>query len=49
MTKRVAEVIVDFLVAAGAKHVYGIAGDSLNALTEVFRRRKDIGWVHTRH
>ncbi|MEM3794303.1 MAG: ubiquinone-dependent pyruvate dehydrogenase [Thermoprotei archaeon] len=49
MAKRVAEVIVDFLVAAGAKHVYGIAGDSLNALTEVFRRRKDIGWVHTRH
>jgi pyruvate dehydrogenase (quinone) len=47
--KSVSELILDFLVAAGAKNVYGIPGDSLNAFTEALRRRSDLKWVHTRH
>lgn len=49
MKSKVADVIVDYLVASGVKCVYGIAGDSLNAFTENFRRRTDIMWVNTRH
>jgi pyruvate dehydrogenase (quinone) len=49
LKSKVADVIVDYLVASGVKCVYGIAGDSLNAFTENFRRRTDIMWVNTRH
>lgn len=44
----VARNIVDTLVAAGVKRVYGIAGDSLNGLTDALR---DTGleWVPVRH
>jgi len=30
--KNLAEILVDTLVAAGAKRIYGIAGDSLNGI-----------------
>jgi len=49
LKSKVADIIVDYLVAAGVRHVYGIAGDSLNAFTENFRRQTDIRWVNTRH
>src|SRR5262249_56706090 len=35
--------------AAGVERVYGLAGDSLNALTDAIRRRERIQWVHVRH
>jgi pyruvate dehydrogenase (quinone) len=47
--KSVAEMFVDTLVAYGVQRVYGVAGDSLNGLTESIRARKDIRWVHVRH
>ena len=40
--KRVANVLVDTLVAAGVKRIYGLAGDSLNGVTDSIRPRKDL-------
>jgi len=49
MAKNVAEVFVETLVAAGVKRVYGVAGDSLNGLTDAIRKNGAIGWIHMRH
>jgi pyruvate dehydrogenase (quinone) len=48
-TSNVADFIVAALHQAGVKRVYGIAGDSLNAVTEAIRRHDDIEWMHVRH
>jgi pyruvate dehydrogenase (quinone) len=40
--KRVADVLVDTLVAAGVGNVYGLAGDSLNGITDSIRARKNL-------
>src|SRR5512133_3686688 len=47
--KTVASLLVDTLVAAGVKRVYGLAGDSLNGITESIRTRDDIQWIPVRH
>lgn len=47
--KTVAQVVVDTLALAGVKRIYGVAGDSLNGITDAIRRRGDMQWVHTRH
>jgi pyruvate dehydrogenase (quinone) len=47
--QKVAELVVDTLAAAGVQRVYGLAGDSLNAITDAIRRRKDLRWIHVRH
>ena len=47
--KKVAEIIVETLVAAGVKRIYGVVGDSLNGLLEEIGKRKDIEWIHVRH
>jgi pyruvate dehydrogenase (quinone) len=47
--KRVAEIIVETLVAAGVKRIYGVVGDSLNGMLEEIRKRDDIEWIGTRH
>jgi pyruvate dehydrogenase (quinone) len=49
MAKNIADLLVDTVVAAGVKRVYGVAGDSLNAITDSIRRHKDIEWIHVRH
>jgi pyruvate dehydrogenase (quinone) len=49
MSNNVADQFADTLTAAGVKRIYGVVGDSLNALTDSLRRRKEIEWVHTRH
>jgi pyruvate dehydrogenase (quinone) len=49
MAESVAEVLVDTLIAAGVKRVYGVPGDSLNGVTDAIRRRGSIAWMHTRH
>src|SRR6202043_2355562 len=49
MMKTVADQFAETLEAAGVKRVYGIVGDSLNGLTDAFRRRRKIEWVHVRH
>lgn len=48
MTRRVADVIVETLAAAGAQRCYGVPGDTLNYVTDAIRR-SDIRWVHVRH
>lgn len=48
MAKTVAEVVVEALQQAGAKHCWGVPGDSLNYVTDAIRR-SDIEWVHVRH
>ncbi len=49
MAMKVSEVFVDTLVAAGVKRVYGLAGDSLNGITDAIRKNKQIAWMHVRH
>ncbi len=44
-----AELIVDILIEAGVKRIYGLPGDSLNAVTEAIRKRKSIQWIPVRH
>jgi pyruvate dehydrogenase (quinone) len=46
---RVAEVMVDTLVAAGVRRIYGIVGDSLNAFTDSLRKSGRIEWIGVRH
>jgi pyruvate dehydrogenase (quinone) len=43
-----AEYVAKVLEKAGVKHVYGVVGDSLNGLTDAFRR-SSIEWLHMRH
>jgi pyruvate dehydrogenase (quinone) len=47
--KTVAEVVVDTLAVAGVRRVYGVAGDSLNGITDCIRTRADMQWAHVRH
>lgn len=49
MAKKVAEIFIETLVNAGVKRVYGVAGDSLNGLTDTIRKSKKIEWLHMRH
>ena len=47
--KRVAEIFIETLIAAGVKRIYGVVGDSLNGLLEEIRKNKSIEWVGVRH
>lgn len=51
--RTVADQLVAQIVAAGARHVYGIVGDSLNPVVDAIRRAAadgaDIAWVHVRN
>ena len=49
MAKKVAEVMVESLLAANVKRIYGIVGDSLNGFTDALRKSKTIDWVHMRN
>jgi pyruvate dehydrogenase (quinone) len=49
LAKKVAELFVEVLAAAGTKRIYGVAGDSLNGITDSIRRRNGIEWVGLRH
>jgi pyruvate dehydrogenase (quinone) len=48
MTKRVADVLVETLQAAGVKRCYGIVGDTLNRIAHAIHE-SEIEWVHMRH
>lgn len=52
-TSTIADQLVAQVVAAGARHIYGIVGDSLNPVVDAVRRAQkdgvDISWVHVRH
>lgn len=45
----VAEVLVDTLIENGVERIWGLPGDSLNAMTDAIRTRPEIGWMHVRH
>ena len=49
MSKTVGELLIDTLKLAGVKRIYGVAGDSLNAITDVIRRTPGIEWSHVRN
>ncbi len=40
---------METLVQAGVQRVYGIAGDSLNGITDAIRNNDNIRWMHMRH
>jgi pyruvate dehydrogenase (quinone) len=46
---RVGEVLVQTLAEAGVTRVYGVAGDSLNTVTEAIRKNRKIDWMPVRH
>lgn len=45
----VADIFAETLATAGVERIYGVVGDSLNALTESLRAQGRIDWVHVRH
>src|SRR5208282_3463350 len=49
MAKKVAELMVDVLLEAGVKRVYGVSGDSLNGFTDAIRSQEQLQWIHLRH
>jgi pyruvate dehydrogenase (quinone) len=49
LAKKVAELFVEVLVAAGVERIYGVAGDSLNGITDSVRVRNTMQWVGVRH
>jgi pyruvate dehydrogenase (quinone) len=48
MSKRVADLLVETLQAAGVKTCYGIVGDTMNRIAHAIDR-SEIDWVHVRH
>ena len=48
MSKKVADVILEVLMEAGARRCYGVAGDTLNYFTDAVRR-SELRWIHVRH
>ena len=48
MSKRVADVLIETLQAAGVERCYGIVGDTLNQIAHAIDRSA-IQWVHMRH
>jgi pyruvate dehydrogenase (quinone) len=48
MSKRVADVLVETLQAAGVKTCYGVVGDTLNRIAHAIDQ-SEIDWVHMRH
>ncbi|MFD3942546.1 pyruvate dehydrogenase [Streptomyces sp. NPDC058579] len=47
--QNVAEQLVDILVRAGVRRLYGVVGDSLNPVVDAIRRTPDIDWIQVRH
>jgi len=45
----VADLIAETLEEAGVRRIYGLVGDSLNAITDSLRERQRIEWVHVRN
>src|SRR5438094_6249868 len=49
MKKTIAELLVETLVSREVSRIYGVAGDSLNGITDSIRRQDQLRWVHMRH
>ncbi|KQM89877.1 pyruvate dehydrogenase [Sphingomonas sp. Leaf22] len=46
---KIADLITDTLIAAGIERIWGVTGDSLNAINDSLRRSGRIEWMHVRH
>jgi pyruvate dehydrogenase (quinone) len=46
MAYTVADQMIEVLIQAGVRRVYGLVGDSLNPLADAIRRNPQIEWVH---
>src|SRR3984893_8362405 len=44
-----AELLVDTLISRKVPRIYGVAGDSLNGITDSIRRQDQLRWLHMRH
>jgi pyruvate dehydrogenase (quinone) len=49
MGQNVADLLIDSLLQAGVKRIYGIVGDSLNAVLDSVRGSGRIEWIGVRH
>jgi pyruvate dehydrogenase (quinone) len=49
MAQKISELLIDTLVRAGVTRMWGLPGDSLNAVTDALRRDGRIQWLHMRH
>ncbi|MBK5459161.1 ubiquinone-dependent pyruvate dehydrogenase [Peribacillus sp. TH27] len=49
MKQTIADLLIDSLLNAGVKRIYGIVGDSLNAVLDSIRRSGKIDWISMRH
>ena len=49
MALTLARALVSVLARSGVRRIYGITGDSLNAVADAVRHEPSIAWVHTRH
>src|SRR5262249_22284921 len=49
MANNIADLLVETLAVAGVERVYGVAGDSLNGITDAIRRGGHPRWIHLRH
>jgi pyruvate dehydrogenase (quinone) len=45
----VATHLVEALVSAGVRRIYGVVGDSLNSIVDAVHHNKKIEWIHVRH
>lgn len=48
-TARISDIIVETLASIGVKRIYGVPGDSLNAITDAIRAHESIAWIHMRN
>ena len=49
MAMTIADLITATLADAGVKRIWGVTGDSLNAINDSLRRLGSIEWMHVRH
>jgi pyruvate dehydrogenase (quinone) len=49
MAQTIADLLVKTLANAGVQRIWGVTGDSLNAMNDSLRRLKSIDWMHVRH
>ncbi|MFC3692433.1 ubiquinone-dependent pyruvate dehydrogenase [Chenggangzhangella methanolivorans] len=49
MAQTIADLLVKTLANAGVERIWGVTGDSLNAMNDSLRRQKSISWMHVRH
>ncbi len=50
MTRTVADYLIDIMLEAGVRHVYGVVGDSANPVADAIRRTDGkLSFIHVRN